>query len=537
MKYLKNIQAILGVGVFLILYSTGCTSEFEDFNTNPYGATDEQLAQDWKNIGGNFYTMQRGIMHWTHWKYQLQQNLNGDVYSQFLIPPTPFGGNVNNVTYGFNEGWNLWPWKLAFEDVMTPALLVEQIIGDDEVTQHWNAWAKILKVYAMHRVCDIHGPIVYSKFGTVDVNIPYDTQKEAYYLFFDELKSAVDILTPFADDSNTSFADFDLTYGGDMKKWIKAANSLRLRLAMRLAQVDPVKAKEEFEAALSHKYGVLSGNEDNFFVDLPESHPVKTIGLDWLDTRMSAPMESYLKGYNDPRIEAYFRLSTVSGDYHGIRQGIQITSKSQYQDEASAVSSWFESNQKMQIFTYAEICFLKAEGVLRGWDVGEGSAEEQYIAGVKASFDQWGVGSADAYLEDDASTAAEFFDPIGNTENDVTASSGLLSTATIKWDNSGTNEQKLEKVMTQKWIALFPDGQEAWSEFRRTDYPKLFPVVVNYSGGEIPAGHFVKRLKFSRDEYSNNASEVDKAVDMIGGNDGYNVRLWWDVSDDVPNNF
>lgn len=531
----KFLNKILTGSLLTILLFTACTENFEMFNTNPYGATDEELAQDFKNIGGNFIPMQRGIMHWTHWKYQLQQNLNGDVYSQFLIPPTPFGGNINNVTYGFNEGWNLWPWKLAFEDVMTPALLVKNITEGDEATQHFNSWATILKVFAMHRVSDIYGPVVYSQFGTTDVNIPYDTQEEAYNQFFTDLKNAVDALTPLADAGNTSFKNFDKAYGGNMEKWIKAANSLRLRLAMRIVLVNPSKAKSEFESALNHKYGVFTSNDDNFFVDLPESHPIQTIGNSWLDTRMSATMESYLKGFSDPRMEKYFDAAAASGEFKGIRQGIAIESKSQYQDIAASPGKWFGSNRKMKVMSYDEVCFLLAEAALRGWSV-SGDAQTYYEDGVKASFGLWGAADPDTYLANETGKAIAYVDPLGANVNDVTEGSGILSDVTVKWDNSASNEQALSKIMMQKWIALFPDGQEAWSEFRRTGYPKLFPLVVNYSGGLVPNGEFVKRIKFSSDEYNTNRSEVDNAINMIGGTDGYNVQLWWDVNGDAPGN-
>lgn len=531
------LNKIFAGSLIITLLLSSCTENFEEFNTNPYEATEEQLAQDFKNVGGNFTPMQRGIMHWTHWKYQLQQNLNGDVYSQFLIPPTPFEGNINNASYGFVEGWNLWPWKVAFEDVMTPALLVKNITEGDESTQHFNAWANILKVFAMHRVSDIYGPVVYSQFGQSDVNIPYDSQEEAYNSFFEDLKSAVDMISPLADAGNTSFSNFDLAYGGDMKKWIKAANSLRLRLAMRLVLVNPSKAKTEFEAALNHKYGVFESNSDDFVVGLSESHPIQTIGNSWLDTRMSATMESYLKGFADPRMEKYFTAAAATGEFKGIRQGIEISSKSQYQDIAASPGKWFETNRVMKIMSYDEVCFLLAEAALRGWSV-SGDAKTHYENGVKASFEKWGASGAETYLENATGTAAEYVDPLGNTVNDVTAASGILSDITIKWDDAATNEVALNRIITQKWIALFPDGQEAWSEFRRTGYPKLFPLVVNNSGGEIGAGEFVKRIKFSRDEYETNRSEVDKAITLIGGNDGYNVKLWWDVNgDEGGNNF
>ena len=107
--------------------------------------------------------------------------------------------------------------------------------------------------------------------------------------------------------------------------------------------------------------------------------------------------------------------------------------------------------------------------------------------------------------------------------------SPALSTITIKWDDNAPKENKLEKIITQKWIALFPECTEAWTNFRRTGYPKLFPVVVNNSSGTISTEIQIRRLKYLQSEYSNNAAEVAKAVMMLGGPDTGGTRVWWDV--------
>jgi hypothetical protein len=524
---MKKIYIITG---FCLMLLFSCTSSFEDLNSNSTQPTDNEASQDWIILGGNFQPMQRGIMEWTHWKYQLQQNLNGDAYSQYLISPTPFGGNINNINYGFNEGWNLWPWKIGFEEIMLPASAVKIQTQGKSNLNHFAAWAKILKVFGMHRVSDIYGPLVYSKYRTVDINTPYDSQQDVYNQFFVELKEAVDMLTPFAVANNPSFKAFDLTYGGDMKKWIQAANSLRVRLAMRISLVDPARAKAEYQAAIGHQFGLISNNSLNMVVALPESHPDNTISNDWGDTRMSATMESYLKGFNDPRMKMFFAVDATKKEYHGIRQGININSKSDYEKFTSPVGAWAVA-PKAVIITYSEICFLRAEASLRGWDTGD--AKTYYENGVKASFDQWGAAGVDSYLADGAKTPTAYTDPIGKTVNNLDQSA--MPSTTVLWNDALTNEQKLEKIITQKWIALFPDGQEAWSEFRRTGYPSLFPLVVN----NCPTlkGKFVKRLKFSRDEYDRNAGEVAKATQLLGVKvDDYNTRLWWDVNDDAPGN-
>jgi hypothetical protein len=106
-----------------------------------------------------------------------------------------------------------------------------------------------------------------------------------------------------------------------------------------------------------------------------------------------------------------------------------------------------------------------------------------------------------------------------------------LSTITIKWDPAATQEVQLERIITQKWIAIYPDGQEAWADYRRTGYPRLFPVVVNNSGGAISTTAQIRRLAYPQSEYTTNAAAVNSAVStLLGGPDVGGTRLWWDVA-------
>ncbi|HEX3008005.1 MAG TPA: SusD/RagB family nutrient-binding outer membrane lipoprotein, partial [Bacteroidales bacterium] len=335
-----------------------------------------------------------------------------------------------------------------------------------------------------------------------------------------------------ADAGNKSFVNFDLAYSGSIGNWVIVANSLRLRLAIRIANIDPQKAKMEAEKAIKQKYGVIEKVSENFNVTSSKGHALGMISIDWADTRMSATMESVLKGYNDPRMAADFQPSTeIPGEYKGIRQGISISAKNIYEGY-SAVNAKYKTINQLQIMTAAEVYLIRAEGVLRGWNMGGLSAKEYYEAGIKSSFDQLGVGGYEAYVSDATSTFANYVDT-HNPVNNFTASSKI----TIKWDETATNEQKLERILTQKWIAMFPDGCEAWAEFRRTGYPKLIPVVVNYSGGEIITSEFVRRVKYPSSEYDNNKAAVEKAAATLKGTtvsgDKGGSRVWWDTG--LPN--
>jgi hypothetical protein len=253
-------------------------------------------------------------------------------------------------------------------------------------------------------------------------------------------------------------------------------------------------------------------------------HPIVTISNSWGDIRMGAEMESILTGFGDGRLERYFAPSvdgTLSGDYKGIRMGIAIESKAQYVDH-SAIGAVIDG-ETLTWMTAAEVLFLKAEAALRGW-AGAGSAQANYEAGVTASFSQHGVSGVSDYLSDNTSTPADFVDAL-NAVNDI----AYPSEVKIAYNPSSTNEEQLEQIITQKWISMFPDGQEAWSEFRRTGYPKIFPVVVNNSGGAIDTAIQIRRINFVADEVNTNGANVSTAVGYLNGPDNGGTRLWWDT--------
>ena len=328
---------------------------------------------------------------------------------------------------------------------------------------------------------------------------------------------------------------------------------------MRLAVVDPALAKQTAEAAVNHEYGVLvAGNPDVEVIDPNLQNPLNEINYAYGDIRIGASMISLLQGYNDPRLPKYakpigwFKEKGESVDikdkggkptgnlnkYIGIRQGIIIPDKSNYvmystinMPTNKMTDMNGEGNQITNALPWmkvAEAYFLRAEGALRGWNMG-GTAKDLYEQGIKVSFDEYLI-SPDvyaAYIADDKSVAADHVDPF-NMENNIKG----LDKCTIKWNEGASNEEKLHKIINQKWIAMFPEGQEAWSEFRRTGYPKLFPVANNLSGtvdGGIADGEFVKRLRFPRNDRNTNAAEVEKARALLNGPDNEGTRLWWDT--------
>lgn len=523
---MKNINKLFSCVIILGLLVTSC-SDLEQYNVNDKNISDEQLEVDFQHVGSKYKPIFESIyQYFPAWSYQLQQNLNADVYSGYLTNPRPFVAGANNTTYSLVSGWNNFIWSVPYSNVMNNVKSISDLTKEDFPTLH--ATALILKVAAMHRVSDVFGPIVYSNFGDLTNPGVYDSQQEAYNAFFADLDTAVANLS--ANIDSPRFAAFDLSYGGDYKQWVKLANSLRLRLAIRISKVDPAKAKAEGEKALQQSLGVMAINEDGFFVNGSLDHPLSVIDNSWGDIRMNASMESILTGYDDARAGSYFDAPTsVGGAVKGVRGGLPLLSG--YADELaqkadyigfSAINDAIHTS-KVQLMTAAEVSFLKAEAALRGWS-GAGDAQANYEQGIMLSFQQHGASGAAAYIADNTSKPADYVDPV-NASNSIAA----MSTITIAWDAAATNEEKLEKIITQKWIAMFPEGQEAWSEYRRTGYPKIFPVVSNQSGGTIDTDIQIRRIPFVDSEKSTNASGVTGAVSLLGGSDNGGTRLWWDT--------
>ncbi|HEY8919065.1 MAG TPA: RagB/SusD family nutrient uptake outer membrane protein [Chitinophaga sp.] len=522
----NKIKRVIAASCLGGLLLSACTKNFESINENPYDFNEDELTPDLKLLGEPLIqTMLNIVVSNDPATAQVQQNLIGDVYSGYMMTPTPFESNRNNTTYDLLDNWNNHVWTIAYGNVMPNCKFVQE--KSKGRYSDFYAWAQLLRVAAMHRVSDVYGPIIYTRYGIInaDRSVDYDTQQDAYNAFFQDLSAAIDTLTLYTTRSQKNFAPFDLAYGGDYTKWVKFANSLRLRLAIRISKADPDKARQEGEAALQHPLGLLTTAADNFSINIsPVTHPLYVICYKWNDIRMGAPMESIMTGYHDPRLPSYFVYSDVrDSSYNGIRNGINISSRDTY----NGFSKLAPLPSRIQLMTAAEAWFLKAEAALYGWK-GAGDAGSNYEQGVHTSFAQYQLDSEFAeYITNHSYTARPYTDP-RNPANNVPASSPCLSNITIQWDNTATTAQKLERIITQKWIAMFPEGEEAWAEFRRTGYPKLFPVVLNYSNGKIPTETFIRRIAFPQLEYATNPQGVARALQALGGPDNGGTRLWWD---------
>ena len=325
-------------------------------------------------------------------------------------------------------------------------------------------------------------------------------------------------------------------------QWLKFANSLRLRLAMRVSNVAPELAEKQAKAALDAANGGVLETANETVGEYGIRNPLGGVA-GWSEVYMNASLESFLKGYNDPRLKSYFnpaqdgrdkdgninkevagvkQLSSIEDEYKGVRQGTGVADNRYSTHSQTTITT----ASKIIVMSAAEVWFLRAEAALR-YNTGD-DVENCYKQGVTVSFAQWDANGVSDYLESDNIPAAyvDVFDAKFNAD--------APSTITPKWDNTADKEEKLERIITQKWLALYPEGCEAWAEQRRTGYPRLIKVAVNNSGNTISTDDMIRRVFFNQDYKTDNKALYDALVSKLGGADNGGTRLWWDTG---RNNF
>ena len=528
MNMQNNVTRLAVLLTFLVTALSGCTKNFESYNTDPTGIPNNKVQ-----VSTLLIPLEQEIMYMTDDGYQVGQNLNADVYAGYAMPDQTFGQALDNANYVFIDGWNSEAFNSVYTNLIGP--IKNKVAISGVRTNNPDIWAifLIVEVEAIDRITDKFGPVPYSQVGTSLISVPYDSQQQIYTQMFVQLDTATANLAAYiaANPGSTPLSSYDALYGGDYTKWLKLANSLRLRLAMHLTKVDPATAQAQAETALGATGGLLSvpADDANVLASQANGNDYYQITYNYGDNSMNASIGSYMNGYKDPRLPIYFSPDTNAGyttQYTGLRIGCDIPPKPFYSGFSKYnTTSTFTLSAPETIMTAAEVWFLKAEAALRGWS-NAGDPQTDYETGINTSMQQQGVGSAAAaYIADNTSTPANYVDYLNSADN-----INALSSITIAWDPGATNEQKLERIITQKWLAMFPEGQEAWTEFRRTGYPALFPVVVNSSGGAIDTKIQVRRLAYPSGEATVNPAALKAGIQLLGGPDNGGTRLWWDVN-------
>lgn len=506
---LPILVAMLTVGFY------ACTDKFEDLNTDKTKLT----SLDASGVGNAFAAAQyRGLT--ANW--QIFQSLFADLQSQFFANTAINFPSDRNVMVG---GWLNGAWGAFYGNAVPPILGVLESTkpGGPSANPAIYAIASIWKVQMYLPRTDYWGAIPYSKVGNGEKSVEYDSQEFIYKDFVTVLKKSAADLAAFK--GTNVLGNNDQIYGGDVDKWILFANTMRLRVAMRMSKVDPALAKSEAESAVAG--GVFTTNAHDALLKVT-TNSLNTLNqaTAWNEFRMSAAMESVLKGYNDPRISKYYAPVAGTADkFKGLRNGYSQVELGLPENAAVANSNvantFLPDNQFTNPFgvMYAsEAYFLRAEGALNGWNMGTGTAKEFYEMGITTAMRQWAI--------NDATAIAGYIN--GTTKpmalNDV-AKTPALSDIPVKWEMTPAKQR--EQVLTQKWLSLYPNGHEAWAEYRRTGFPKLYPRI-NSENPEVPTTTIVRRTPYVQGEFNTNKPGVESGISKLGGADSPATRLWWD---------
>jgi hypothetical protein len=506
----KILYYILPVSLFLSALFTGCTKDFEEINTNPNAPGLEQAAPDMlltnaiesmtDRVHEIFFGHEMGSC-WVQHMAKVQYT-DEDRY-QFRM------GVVNNT-------WNSF-YAASGYDIYTLKNIAEATNNAS-----YKAVALILESYIMSVVTDEWGDAPYTQAwlgSSADAVLSpsYDTQEAIYAQLIQNLTTANELLTGDAPDIGG-----DILYDGDLLKWKKFANSLKLRLLMRRSdRVDPT-AEMTAMFADAATYPIFDDNSDNaalvYLGSAPNNNPINENRKTRDDHRVSATLIDYLYTNApgvDYRVSVYAELAAGSGDYVGLPNGMSSADALGYLGnglkETSKMGNYFTAaTAPGMLMSYSELLFIKAEAAARGFIPDPDSvARYAYHSGIRASWEQYNVdGYFDQVLADVWTTTFE------DAWIDFVKNGGTYTYNPAK---------AIEQIATQKWVAMFDQGIQAAFEWRRTDFPVLTPAIAGVNNGKIPV-----RSQYPSDEAGRNPTNLAAAVAQQGADD-LNTRVWWDV--------
>ncbi len=478
--------------VFLLLFSISCTKDFDKMNTSPLMVTKDIIKPSML-----FTAVQKQSVFTTY------ENSVFKEYSNYYA-----SGSSGAI---FQDGDWSYPFSNYQGDLINIAEVIRLTADKPElINQH--AMARIWKAWMFSQLTDAYGDLPYSEAlqdVTKVINQPkYDTQQDIYKDMLKELKEAAAQLSDNVDLE--SFGNADIVFNGDVNKWRRFANSLRLRLAIRVRFADKTMAQQNIQEVISAPL-----IDDNGFnttlttidgLEYGNKNPLYNADINSNDypVMVGFTITQELLKRSDPRLPKYANPApAAAAGYRGRPLTIGGDQKSRYGlDSLASLPKFFrEAVYTIVVMNAAEVYFLRAEAALA--ELSNEDANLMYRDGIEKSFEQWGISgsAADDYM------ASSFANII-----------------------SGTEEEKFENIIEQKYIAMYQQGYEAWTEFRRTGYPKIWTGSdLGSTNGNIP-----RRLTYPVSEYNRNKSNVMEAVSRLSGGDKMTSRMWWDARPGLP---
>lgn len=487
MKKITYKPLVLALAALFSINS--CTKDFDEINSNPNSPT--LVKAQYILTSGLESSIDR---YWGHRNRFERINIDAaELYMQHLTRNI-YSNEGDDYTVSVAVTNN--NWKGFFNDAQVNFQRIITISSPEGVTPNTNyaGVALVMRSWVFSLLTDMYGPIPYSEAiqGTAETPIyspKYDSQEAVYAAMLADLKSANEMLTV----GGPAVAG-DIVFNGDILKWKKFANSLRLRLANRQAKKKPAESKAIFAEILADatKYPIFTSNADNAQLNgstvLPSNNEWNQIIIqdgrtDW---NVSKTLVDKMNSMGDSRITVYANPNKA-GVYQGHPNGLPDAIATTFLATSSTIGSYFtKATAPEVIMTFAELNFILAEAAFDG-DI-TGSAETYYQKAINASFTQYGL-----------TPSAEFLAKVGSATK--------------------------ANIMEQKWVALFGQGIEAWTEWRRTGLP-VFPApdvrAVLNNDGVLPT-----RFTYSTNEYSLNKTSVEAGVQLLGGKDDMKTKLWW----------
>lgn len=541
---MKIRNYILTIASFLCV----AACDYEDVNTSTTGVSDDELKQKGLMYGAPFMAMQQRVI--PIGSPNLTTGPGNDLQNTDLISSGSYigyFGNNNNwsnnpleATWYFTESRMTYAYQNFYSTFFQSWIDIHNKVKDSELPfdQAVAALSDIVKVMAWSRATDVFGPIAYTRAGQGEISPKFDSQEDVYKAMLADLAAAVAVLnqTP-----SQILPAYDLIYGGNTPQWVKLGNSMMLRLAVRTHFKNQELAREYIAKALDPANGgVMEAVSDVAKIGDSALMPLKNSMMasveEYGETRMGATIWSYLSGYGDERAAKMFTM--VENPWYGDLEFSFLpptNNRSKNDNVAISTSKPIVSDGTPLYWMRAsEVYFLRAEAALYG--LAAGDAQSLYEAGVRTSFEEFGATGVETYLQGtNLPKDIEYGSSFGNQSYSSDMTTGNTSPKWNDYKKSNREEEQLQKIMTQKFLALYPNAVEAWTEYRRTGYPVIARPADGQAYSRIGAEKDAKtpeRFRFAPSEYQTNPN-MEEIPALLNGPDQGATPLWW-VRDGRP---
>lgn len=505
---------IKSLAVLSVLLMGGCTKDFEEINIDPTSVSDLSSDALFTQV-----TLATSGGEYEAWRNNL-------IYNTQFVQQFASLSWAQGDKYLYDEGYNSALWDAYYGNCIKGLTNLIAKTADVPEDVNYRSAARILKAFAFLRLTDSYGDVPYFDAGKgFTEGLYYPAYDEQSAILADLIKELSEAESSF--DASKPFKGDVTTYEGNIDSWKKAANSLMLRVAMRMSKIDAGAAQAAATKAVAG--GVISSYEESFRVkQLPGAfvNPNSNVLGYFNGGRLELSNNSFkfsetfidmLRNGNDPRLKILSVVRTgatgsadpgTEDDTEAIQKGLPsgsdpgtITDIASYSQLRSVFADAEDANI---LISHGQTLLLMAEAAERGWISSAGTAEQLFRDGVESSIKQLKLYGTPDGLVDDA--AVEAF------------------SASIAY--GGATEDKMKAINEQYYIACLLDGYEAHANWRRSGYPVLTPVnyAGNYTGGQIP-----RRFQYPASEEGLNKASKDAAVARLGGNDNWNSRVWWDA--------